>query len=762
MTGAAARRKWRVAAWLALLACAAAFPRALRAQDLVCETGDVEVRRLRFEGNRAFDDRELGAVVQTTPSGFSRRLLGFFGARRCLDREELPRDSLRLLIFYRRQGYWRSSVEYEVRPLRPEVVEVRFAIHEGEPVILDSLGIAGLDALPPGDRTRVLRNLPIATGRPFDQIALTAARDTIERRLRNFGFPRAQVVKWFDMDTVLFRATAGLEAAPGPLAYIGEIRVTVDPLADKGQQIPERMVRRLLGLRRGAVYRERELVTAQRNLYQTEAYSHVEIRPAADSLQPRPDSVIVDVHLVEAPMHAARVGAGWGSIDCFRAQGQLIDYNFLRRAQRLELTARVSKIGVGAPLDGIEQLCYEDAKADPFSNKLNYYASATFRQPLLFGLRNLPTVTLYSERRSEFKAYRRTTPIGFVTTLTRDLARRRPLPLALTYRLEYGQTEAQPALFCAVFRACERAAREQLQQRQRLAVASGTLTRDRSQSELGLAFGPTRGTIVRTEYRHASPYIGSDANLYFNTARGDASAYWRLSTRGVLAARLRVAGVFGQQLSLEAARQYVPQEERLYAGGPGTVRGFRQNELGPTVYVVQRLDSVFLGERWYYQVTPATVESQPVPTGGNTLFVGNLEYRWISPFLPRYLQWALFTDVGEVWNRSGRSGLDYRNVKWTPGAGMRVSTPVGAIRVDVGYNPYSRPPGAVYFNAPPDVEGNAPVYCLSPGNRLRISPRAGGGNPEQEGGTCPATFQPPEPQGFFRRLTFNFSIGQAF
>lgn len=758
----AARPRWRAAVPIVLLACAATLPRALRAQNLVCEPGDVEVRRLTFVGNRAFDDGQLAAVVQTTPSGLSRRLTRVLGTRRCLDREELPRDSLRVLIYYRRQGYWRATVRYEVRPLRPEIAEVRFTIHEGVPVILDSLGIAGLEALSAAERARVLRDLPIATGLPFDQLALNAARDTIERRLRNLGFPRAQVVKWFDMDTVEFRAAAGLEAAPGPLAYIGEVRVAVDTLPGKGRQIPERMVRRLLGLRRGAVYRERDLVTAQRNLYQTEAYSHVEVRPAADSLQARSDSVIVDVHLVEAPMRAARVGAGWGSIDCFRAQGQLTDYNFLRRAQRLELTARVSKIGVGAPLDGFEQLCYQDARADPFSTKLNYYGSATFRQPVLFGLRNLPTVTLYSERRSEFKAYRRTTPVGLVTTLTRDLARRRPLPLSLTYRLEYGGTEAQPALFCAVFLACERAARQQLQRRQRLAVASATLTRDRTQSQLGISFGPTRGTLVRTEYRHASRYIGSDANLYFNTARGDASAYWRMSARAVLAARLRVAGVFGQQLTLEAAGQYVPQEERLYAGGPGTIRGFRQNELGPTVYVVRRLDTLVVGGERYLQATAARKDEQPVPTGGNSLLVGNLEYRWISPIFPEYLQWALFTDVGEVWNRSGRTGLDYREVKWTPGAGVRVSTPVGAIRVDVGYNPYSRPPGAAYFNAPPDVEGNAPVYCVSPGNRLRISPRPGGGNPEQAGGVCPATFQPEELSGFFRRLTFNFSIGQAF
>ena len=32
----------------------------------------------------------------------------------------------------------------------------------------------------------------------------------------------------------------------------------------------------------------------------------------------------------------------------------------------------------------------------------------------------------------------------------------------------------------------------------------------------------------------------------------------------------------------------------------------------------------------------------------------------------------------------------------------------------------------------------------------------------QDAGACPGTFQPDRGDGFLRRLTFNFSLGQAF
>jgi outer membrane protein insertion porin family/translocation and assembly module TamA len=291
------------------------------------------------------------------------------------------------------------TVDTAVKLLAPGNVEVRFTINEGPPMLLKSFAVIGLDSVP--ERARIVRDLPVREGRPFDRFAIDAAADTVRERLHNNGYPRAEVAPRFTVNDSALLAWDTLVVTPGPRTRIGAIRIQVTPLEGKTQKIPTRIVSRIMGLDSGQLFREYEVVDAQRALYQTEAYQHVSITPdsAGDSL------VTLYANLAEAPMHAARVGAGYGTLDCFRLTGEFTDFNFLSGARRLDVNARVSKIGIGEPLAGASALCPQ-AKKDVFSNRLNYYLGATLRQPLFLGLRSFPTLTLYTQRLSVYNAYR--------------------------------------------------------------------------------------------------------------------------------------------------------------------------------------------------------------------------------------------------------------------------------------------------------------------------------------------------------------------
>jgi hypothetical protein len=203
----------------------------------------------------------------------------------------------------------------------------------------------------------------------------------------------------------------------------------------------------------------------------------------------------------------------------------------------------------------------------------------------------------------------------------------------------------------------------------------------------------------------------------------------------------------------------------LYAGGPTTVRGFRQNELGPAVYIVGDTASVVENGRLYYRTKPGAVAERIVPTGGNSLVVANVELQMPSPVLRQLLQWAVFTDAGRLLNRGASTAQtlsdEGRKFKVTPGAGVRIASPFGAIRVDLGYNAYRSPAGAAYFNAPLSAGGVAPLYCVSPTNTLPVTVGISG-PPTQASGSCPATFRPPGNSGFLRRINPSIWIGQAF
>src|SRR4029079_17420372 len=140
------------------------------------------------------------------------------------------------------------------------------------------------------------------------------------------------------------------------------------------------------------------------------------------------------------------------------------------------------------------------------------------------------------------------------------------------------------------------------------------------------------------ELRNASQFIGSDPDLQFNKVVADASWYWALPRNSVFVARLRGGVVFGQRIALGSdTTVFIPQQERLYAGGANTVRGFRQNELGPVVYLPDTLqvciaptgDCVTPTEAMdtvYFTSKPSN-SPRTLPVGGNSVVVGNIELR---------------------------------------------------------------------------------------------------------------------------------------
>ncbi len=737
-----------------LVVVAASVANPASAQDLSCERGDREVRALHFSGNREFPVEILAAAVVTLPSAFAG--LPLVGERRCLDPIEFARDVQRLTTLYRRRGFPDVRVDTLVTTRRPGVIDITFRIVEGDPMRVTTFALRGADVDP--EVRQASLDFPLHVGGVFDRGALEAGRDTLVRRLRNRGWPQAEALLAYTTNTAAHTAEVEVTVVPGIRARLGQIAIVVDTTNGGAQRVAESTIRRTLGLRSGDWYSARNIIDAQRNMYQTDAFQRVDLQP--DSAQPPGDSIVnLVVYLVEGDQWAARAGMGWATLDCFRMQGSLTDRDFLPYAQRLELTARVSKIGIGAPLDGAPNLCQGQARSDPYSRTLNYYTAMTVRQPVRASQSYVPTLTVFSSTLSEFKAFLRRAPIGGALSLTNP--RRSSISSTVSYQVELGRTEAEPAFFCAVFNVCDTDARNFLQRNTRLAALEYSLVRERANDPIR----PTGGTSLRVSVRHASTLIGSDRTQQFNRATGDATWYRAIGAGSTLTAHVRGGLVFGGGTS-PTLNAFIPPQERLYAGGPTTVRGFRQNELGPAVYIVNGYRKALENGTTFYRADSGIIAERVVPTGGNTLIVANLEWQVPSPIVPRVLQLATFVDAGRLWNRG--SGVTTRSlvddgpsVKITPGVGVRIVSPFGAIRVDLGYNPYRLPSGAAYFNAP--LQGGvAPLYCVSPGNTLAVRDGVGvNAPPTQEAGSCPSSFRPVR-FGFFRRLNPSIWIGQAF
>jgi outer membrane protein assembly factor BamA len=737
----------------------AVIARGSSAQDLTCGAGDVEVMKLSFEGNRSFSSGVLEDGIVTAPSSYLRRTIRVLGAHRCLDRQEFPLDRLRLIIFYRNHGYASVTVDTIVTRIAPGRIGVRFSINEGEPTIVDTLTIVGLDSVP--EHAAVVKALPARVGHPFDKYANDTTRELLTSRLHNGGYPDAEVFIGYDTRAAERRASVSFTVTTGARMHLGAISVKVDPRKGASRGVSDEAVRRVASLSEGTLYSQLELERAKRALYQTEAFARVSVTP--DSTRTQGDSTLpVTLALTEGYLREAHVGVGYGTLDCFRTTGDYTQYSLMGGVTRLDLHARLSKIGVGAPLTGLGWLC-PTAESDLYSKNLNYFSGATISRPAVFnGV--VPSFSLYSERRSEFDAYLRTTPVGGNVTLSRPLGR---VTEAFSYSVEYGRTEAQPALLCAVFNACQPGDMASVQRTQRLAVASLSVVRDGSDNPLN----PRNGSVLRLEFRTAGTYTGSDPSLHFNKLLADGAVYVPAGRDVTLAARLRFGAVLGSSFGFSNSAAFIPQQERLFAGGQNTVRGYQQNELGPAVYIPAAFDTVHangtLGgiitnnpsDTVYFRARNNIGSQRTIPTGGNALAVGMLEARIRSPILPDILQWALFLDAGAVWNvgPTGES-IGFNSLRWTPGFGVRLRTAIGMLRMDLAYNPYQQPAGAAYYDAP--VKAGGALFCVSPTNALRVT--STGGVAQQAAGTCPGSFQPALQSAWYHRLAFVLTLGEAF
>lgn len=695
----------------------------LLVSPLAAQAPERTVTGVDFQGNSALDDYTLRTSIYTSASGLAYRVpvlkhLGL-GTRRLFDELEFRRDVLRLSLFYRLRGYYDARVDTVVQRT-DHAVSLTFRVDEGLPVKVDTIVVRGTEGVL--DASTILRRLSFRTGESFDRLAFEGASDTIGLQLRNRGYPFVQVYRGYGVDRATRLAAVQFDVVPGPRARVGEIRI------EGARDVSVRTIRGLLATREGAWFSQQELYDSQRSLYQSDLFGFASVGIAPDSTVGGVDSLVrILVQVNEGPRDRFRLGAGYGTIDCLRTQGTWSAAGFLGGTRRLDVAARISKIGVGGPTDfGLRNTLCTALRNDPFSERVNYLGSVALTQPSLLARRNALTVSVFAERRSEYKAFERQ-GVGGSVAMTFGVGR--DIPLTVAYRLSYGRTQADPATFCTFFDRCDSSTVALLSERRREATIVVSASRNRASPQ----FDPTRGGIYSVEFTHASPFIGSDSLVVFNKIVGEATWYSRVPglRRWVLALRVR-GGLIRPGLAFvaDSAIRFVPPEERFYAGGPSTVRGFGRNELGPVVYVAD--DTSSSGG----DIIPVGLRTSPA--GSYAVALANAELRFPSPIWPSRFRLAAFVDVGRLWDQ-GERGLVSAGFRVTPGAGLRVITPLGPLRVDVAYNDYPRQHGPLYVPVAP-TDG-ATGYL----NRV-FEDYAG----------------PPRRDSFFGKLQFHFSVGQAF
>lgn len=719
------------------------------------------VRRINIEGNSAFSDARIKAAIATRESGCRSVFLspfcwvgiGLFERRVQLSPRELRTDVARVRIFYFRRGYRQAQVDTSLVRKGREV-EVTFTIDEGEPIVVRSLDVLGLEELP--DSSAIIAGLPLRVDSTFSEIRLSAAREQIERRLRNRGYAEAALV--FDVripSEDSLGAYLSLEVIPGARYRFGEIEV------DGASELEPRHVRRLLTFRRGDRYSEAEIIRSQRALYSLALFDYANIAATPSHTD---STVNVRVRVNEAEMRTLQFGSGVSTTDCVELEAGWTHRNFLGGTRRFELNGGLSNIFTSQrarlfPCTEAGDTVTADERVFRAFNRINWRLRADFRQPWFLGTRNTLQLGVFTERQSLPPVYARLSYGGDVR-LSRELSR--GTVLFTTFRAGQDSLIEGSAdfLFCANFGVCAPADIETLSETRWLNWVTLGIARNQTDALLN----PSRGYRMTLEGEHASRFTRSGWAYY--RAQGEFSWYQRLGSGRVLALRLRGglvrpigSGIEFERVDPDPAADAVSHPlKRQYAGGAYTVRGYGQNLLGPKVLLLTTSDSSRIQTKlplcsleavdnniWPCDpnatgqlVEPA--DFTPRPIGGENSVVANLELR-----VPLGSRWSgvAFVDVGRVWtNGELRVAEDFQ---WSPGIGVRYRSPVGPIRLDIGYNTSGKEDLPVVV-AIREAQGTEIVQLVRPDSDPAV----------------PVLFKYDPLDDFLSRLQLHFSIGQAF
>jgi translocation and assembly module TamA len=158
---------------------------------------------------------------------------------------------------------------------------------------------------------------------------------------------------------------------------------------------------------------------------------------------------------------------------------------------------------------------------------------------------------------------------------------------------------------------------------------------------------PTRGGRLSLL---AAPYVDTlGPDRRFAKARLTHTRYLGLHDDVILALRGSVGGIGGADLD------DIPADERFYAGGGGSVRGIPYQLAGP-------------------------LDEDDDPTGGRSLLEVGAELRYRAT---ESIGLVLFLDGGTV---ADSAVPDFsEELRWGAGPGLRYFTPIGPLRVDVGF-----------------------------------------------------------------------------
>ncbi|MGA1842140.1 MAG: outer membrane protein assembly factor BamA, partial [bacterium] len=516
------------------------------------------------------------------------------------------KDLEALEALYRSEGFpnVRISTKTERRGKR---IKKRIIINEGIRIMVRNVSFKGNDAFS-DDRLKSI--LKVKERDPLRPKEFQDDRRQLTIFYGNNGYAYVKVSVDMEKDEEKGFADILYKINEGPFVSFGKIDIK------RNFKTKEKIIRLATSFKQGDTFSYQKILDTHARLSRLGLFRSLSVEPKGMDTMSEDVDCIIEVE--EMKTGKVNLGAGFSSRLGYRGYMEIREDNLWGRAISARFKADFTGLGGGSRI------------TDEIGRSSKY--TITFRDPLLIPRHKIEGEgSIYTSTEDRREYHNRSNGLEF--GIWRPYKRK--LRIGLIYHIDLNRLDDITIDKDEI--------PEEYEEHTISAIGPAIIYDSRDNF-----LDPYKGIYTNLSLDHAGRWIGGDQDFY--KIKAEYRTFFPLNSRLVMALSIR-----GGYIGIYGKTSKVPIQERFFAGGGNTVRGFKEDSIGPKD------------------------DDTGLPLGGRVFWINNLEFRY-----PIYksIKAVIFYDTGNVWD--SRKEEDFPDLRQGAGIGVRWITPIGPVRLDYG------------------------------------------------------------------------------
>jgi outer membrane protein insertion porin family len=289
------------------------------------EEGDkVRIKTITFDGNAAYDKKELLDLMETSEKGF----WSWLTSSGELNREELQQDIYQLTAFYQNNGYAEARIGEPEIEFQDEWIFILIKINEGPRFKMGQIDLSGDFIIV---KEELISNVKVGEQEYYNRDAIRQDVLNLTDIYADRGYAHADVFPEIKTDPENLTVDIMFHITKNDPVYFERINI------HGNTKTRDKVIRRELKVCEQELYSSSRLKRSVSDLLRMDYFEDVKVKPQKGSAE---DKMILDIEVVEKPTGTFTFGGGYSGVDGLYVMASVSERNFLGRGQILEFSVQ--------------------------------------------------------------------------------------------------------------------------------------------------------------------------------------------------------------------------------------------------------------------------------------------------------------------------------------------------------------------------------------------------------------------------------------